>query len=300
MAEKKNGTLMGRIAAASDTFTPKRSSLAKYIVDNYRRLAYCTLTEMAHDSGVSETTILRFVASIGYSGFPDFMVALRKEIEKNAPAAPSMDLFDLKQKNYRFPEDACRAIFTLEIEVIKDMLNKIDMSRHEQAVDLLYRAESVAIIGCGANSCCTHALAYALQIMRPNVKVIEKADITDGNAIQDLPKNSVCVAFSTPRYPKNTQFLLEKIKEQGNSKIIGFSDSILSPIAPLCDIFFEIPVKYITFIDSNAAFMVMIHSILFALYLKDKKKINRRIRAYDDYSKECRYYVSDSLNLIEF
>ncbi|MDO4559928.1 MAG: MurR/RpiR family transcriptional regulator [bacterium] len=299
MAVKKIESLMRRIAAANEALTPKQSALAKYLVGNYQRLAYSTLTEMARESKVSETTILRFVASLGYNGFPDFMVALRKEIEKNAAPKHTMDMFDLKQKNYQFPEDVCRAIFTLEIEVIKDMLGKIDMRKHSQAVDLLHQAQSVSIIGCGANVCCSQAMAYALQIMRPHVKIIEKAEITEGNVIQDIPKNSACVVFSTPRYPQNTQFLLEKIKAQGNSKIIGFSDSILSPIAPLCDLFFEIPVKYITFIDSNAAFMAMIHSLLFALYLKDKKDINRRIKAYDNYSKECRYYLSDSLNLVE-
>lgn len=299
MAEKKTKSLMQRIAVKNDTLTRKQSILAKYIVSNYQRLAYSTLTDIAHESKVSETTILRFVTSLGYNGFPSFMVALRNEIDKNAVPKHSMDMFDLKQKNYQFPEDICRAIFTLEIEVIKDTLSKIDMRKHSQAVDLLHQAHSVFILGCGANVCCSQAMAYALQIMRPNVKTIKKADLAEGNIIQDIPKNSACIVFSTPRYPKNTQFILEKIKAQGNSKIIGFSDSILSPITPLCDLFFEIPVKYITFIDSNAAFMAMIHSFLFALLLKDKKNINKRITAYDNYSKECQYYISDSLNLIE-
>lgn len=300
MANRKSETLLQRIADVNDHLSPKQSKIAQYVVKNYQKLAYCTLSELAQASKISDTTILRLVSALGYGGFPDFMFALRKEIEKNTHTNRIMGKFELKQEKYKFPEDTCQAIFDLEMQVLKETLAKADKEKHSTAVDLLLQAPSVTIVGFGANTCCSQALAYGLQVMRPNVKIIEQISATEGNTIQDVPEASACVAFSTPRYPKDTQFILEKIRQQRQTKIIGLSDSILSPIAPLCDIFFEIPIKYVTFSDPNAAFMAMIHSLLFGLYLRDPKNIKKRIKDYDSYTKEREYYLNDSLNLVEF
>lgn len=300
MTDKKPETLLQRIADVNERLSPKQSKIAQYLVKNYQELAYCTLAELAQASKISETTILRFVSTLRYNGFPDFMSALRTEIEKDTATNRTMGKFELKRKKYKFPEDACQAIFDLEMQVLKETLTKIDKEKHSAAVDLLLRAPYVAIVGFGANTCCSQALAYGLQVMRPNVKIIEQISVAEGNIIQDIPEDSACVTFSTPRYPKDTQFILEKIQQQRQVKIIGLSDSILSPIAPLCDIFFEIPIKYVTFIDPNAAFMAMIHSLLFGLYLRDPKNIKKRIKEYDSYTKDYGYYLNDSLSLVEF
>ena len=186
------------------------------------------MSELAQASKISETTIL-LVSALGYGGFPDFMFA-QKGNRKRHRHKSQHGKIRAKTGKYKFPEDTCQAVFDLEMQVLKETLAKADKEKHSNAVDLLLQAPSVAIVGFGANTCCSQALAYGLQVMRPNIKIIEQISVTEGNIIQDIPEASACVAFSTPRYPKDTQFILEKIRQQRQTKIIGLSDSILSLI----------------------------------------------------------------------
>ncbi|MEG2185353.1 MAG: MurR/RpiR family transcriptional regulator [Cloacibacillus sp.] len=299
MAKETNKSMVQRIADKSGILSPKQLQLAMYIEKNYMSLAYITMTELASLADVSETTVVRFVSQLGYNGFPDFMAALRKEVDSTSKPKTSMDKFDLEHKKYTFPDDTCQAIFTLEMQVMRDTLSKIDTKKHQKAVDMIFDAPAIIILGCGANKCCSQALGFALQVIHPKVQIIEKLGLSEAAIINDMPEGTVCIAFTTPRYPKETQEILGIIKNK-NFKIIGISNSILAPIVQYSDIFFQIPVKYVTFIDTNAAFMALIHSLTFGLHLKDKRKIKQRIEEYNRFTKEHNYYVEDSLELVDF
>lgn len=299
MAKEKKISIIQRIAEKSTELSPKQLQLAHHIEKNFMSLAYITMTELAAQANVSETTVVRFVAQLGFRGFPDFMNAIRKEIEQNTKPKASMDKFDLEHKKYVFPDDTCQAIFALEMQVMRSTLSKIDLTKHQEAVDMLFEAPAILIVGCGANKCCAEALGFALQVILPNVHIIESLGLSESAIIHNMPQGTVCVAFSTPRYPVETQKILEHLKER-NFKTIGITNSIFSPIVAYCNILFQIPVKYVTFIDTNAAFMALIHSITFGLHLKDKKKIKQRIENYNTFAKQDNYYVEDSLELVDF
>ena len=257
------------------------------------------MTKLANLAGVSETTVVRLIYALGFTGFPEFKDALRMTIEQTSQSTIGMNRFETGTNNYKFPEDTCKAIFDLEIKVMEETLAGLSLSEHEKAVDLLFHAPMVLIVGCGANSCCSQALGFALEVILKNVHIIEGLDLSEGALLRGIPKGTVCVAFSTPRYPRVTQEILEILKDK-KTKIIGCSDSMLSPIVPFCDIFFQIPEKYVTYIDTNAAYMALIHSIVFALHFKDRAKIKKQIDSYNNSVKKQNYYVKDFLDLVEF
>jgi len=297
--EKNNLSLLQRIGKFSGSLTPKQIVLAQYIEKNFMSLAYVTMTELAHLANVSETTVVRFIYQLGYSGFPEFKSALRLAIEQSLQPPAGMNRYNLEPQKYNFPQDSCKAIFNLEMSVMEETLSKIDIAEHQRAVDLIYEAPMVLVVACGANTCCSQALGFALQVIHPNVHIVEHLGLSEGSLIRSAPEGTVCIAFTTPRYPVETQNILEILREK-NVKIIGASDSMLSPIVPLSDIFFQVPEKYVTFVDTNAAFMALIHSIIFALHLKDKRKVKQRIDAYNEFTKRQNFYIKDFLELVDF
>ncbi len=299
MPEKSKMGLLQKIGKYSDSLTPKQIRLAKYIEQNYPSLAYITMTKLAHLADVSETTVVRLIYALGYSGFPEFKDALRSAIEQVTPVNSEMSRYELGKQKYKFPQDACKAIFDLEIQITQETFANIDMEEHQRAVELIYSAPMVIVLGCGANSCCSQALGFALQVLLKNVQIIEDLGLEEGALLRDVPEGTVCIAFSTPRYPRVTQEILEILKNK-NARIIGCSDSMLSPVVPFCDIFFQVPEKYVTFIDTNAAFMALIHSIVFALHFKDKAKFKKRIESYNEFTRKQKFYVKDFLELVEF
>ena len=299
MSENKNLNLLQRIGKYSDSLTPKQILLAKYIEKNYLFLAYITMTKLARLADVSETTVVRLIYALGYIGFPEFKDNLRMTIEQISQTTNGMNRFEIGAPKYKFPEDACKAIFDLERQIIEETLAGLDLTEHDKAVDLLFHAPMVIIVGCGANSCCSQALGFGLEVILRNVHKIEGLGLSEGALLREIPEGTVCVAFSTPRYPRVTQEILEILKNK-KARIIGCSDSMLSPIVPFCDIFFQIPEKYVTFIDTNAAYMALIHSIVFALHFKDRTKIKKQIDSYNEFTIKQNFYVKDFLDLVEF
>ena len=299
MAKKKQLSLLQRIGDNGAKFSPKQLKLAQYIEKNYSSLAYTTMTELARLTDVSETTVVRFVYQLGYGGFPEFMAALRATVEQAAQPTATMARYDMGQQEYSFPRDTAKAIFDVEMHVMQETLSLLNTGDLQRAIDAIYEAPAVVVLACGANTCCSQALGFALQAIRPDVHIIERAGLAEGSLIRALPDGAVCVAFTTPRYPTETQEILETLKDKG-VHIIGVSDSMLSPLAPFSEIFFQIPVKYVTFIDTNAAFMALIHSLVLGLQIRDKKAAKKNIDGYNAFTVKQNFYVNDFLELVEF
>lgn len=298
MTVKNKASLLHRIGSNRDKFSAKQLKLAQYIEKYYTALTFATMTELSRQAGVSEATVVRFVYQLGYGGFAEFMTALRAcAAQNNIPAAISR--YDLKPKGYHFPQDTAKAIFTVELQVMAETLAMLNRDDLQKAIDLIYSAPTVLSIGCGPNTCCSQALGFALQAIRPGVHIIEQAGFSEGSLIRALPDGSACVVFTTPRYSTETQKVLETLRDK-DVHIIGVSDSILSPLAPFSEIFFQIPVKYVTFIDTNAAFMALIHSIVLGLQMKDKKAAKKNIDGYNTFTVKQNFYVNDFLELVEF
>lgn len=188
MPENKNHNLLQRIGKYSDSLTPKQIRLAKFIEQNYPSLAYITMTKLAHLADVSETTVVRLIYALGYSGFPEFKDALRATIEQTTPVINEMSRYELGKKKYKFPQDACKAIFDLEMQITQETFANIDMEEHQRAVDLLYSAPTVIVLGCGANSCCSQALGFALQVILKNVHIVEDLGLEEGALLRDILK----------------------------------------------------------------------------------------------------------------
>jgi DNA-binding MurR/RpiR family transcriptional regulator len=263
-------------------------------------LAYATLADLSRCSGVSETTVVRFVYSIGYGGLAEFKDALRGEIERSKNASmEGLSRYDFEQDSYEFPRDTCRAIFAMEMRIMEETLAKIDKESFEHAVDAIFKAPAMLIVACGTSRSYSHAAGFAFEVLRPNVHKIESLDLSEGAVINSIPPNTVCLVFSAPRYPTTTQKILEVVKRR-EPFLIGLTGGVLSPIAPYCDILFHIPEKFVTFIDTNAAYMALIHALAFGVYLKDPEYSKKRMEEYDSFVKETNYYEQDYLQLIKF
>lgn len=290
--------MLQRIAANSGSLSPKQLKLAQYIEKNYTALAYVTMTELASRAGVSETTVVRFVSRLGYKGFPEFMTALRAELSTQQKAASQMKAFDISAGQYIFPRDICKAIFTMEMQVMTDTLANLNNDDFQRAIDMIYNAPKVLLVGCGANTCCIRAMHFALQVIKSDIYAAEKLGLAEESLIRSMRDNAVCVVFTTPRYPTETQKLI-KIVGDNNIPIIGISNSLLSPIVPYCKVFLQVPEKYITYIDSNAPYMALIHALTFGVCLRNKKLAIKNTEKYNAFVRGTDYYVNKDEDLVE-
>ena len=49
-----------------------KKGIAQYICDHYEQAVFMTAAELGKIVGMSESTVVRFAMSLGYSGYPEF------------------------------------------------------------------------------------------------------------------------------------------------------------------------------------------------------------------------------------
>ena len=68
------------IRASRDSFSKGQKRIADYILNNYDKAAFMTAARLGQTAQVSESTVVRFAAELGYSGYPAMQKALQEII----------------------------------------------------------------------------------------------------------------------------------------------------------------------------------------------------------------------------
>lgn len=63
-----------------DSFSKGQKLIANYILNNYDKAAFMTASKLGKTVNVSESTVVRFAAELGYDGYPDMQRTLQEMI----------------------------------------------------------------------------------------------------------------------------------------------------------------------------------------------------------------------------
>ncbi|MEG0962940.1 MAG: N-acetylmannosamine kinase, partial [Lachnospiraceae bacterium] len=67
---------INRINEKYSSLSKGQKILAAYITDNYDKAVFFTAAKLGEQVGVSESTVVRFAANLGYKGYPEFQKSL--------------------------------------------------------------------------------------------------------------------------------------------------------------------------------------------------------------------------------
>ena len=143
MVEKKSHSLTKRIAGQRSKLTPKNRLLADYVLENPRKAVFMTVSELASASGVSDSTVVRFVSQLGYEGYGEFSQDLRDYVDTELTLLDRMELSDLKGPG---AERFRRVVFE-EIDNLRQLYERVDLPVFDQMVDEMSRSPRICVIG---------------------------------------------------------------------------------------------------------------------------------------------------------
>ena len=61
-----------------DRFSKGQKRIANYILESYDKAAFMTASKLGKRVSVSESTVVRFAAELGYDGYPSMQKSLQK------------------------------------------------------------------------------------------------------------------------------------------------------------------------------------------------------------------------------
>jgi DNA-binding MurR/RpiR family transcriptional regulator len=222
-----------QIFARTDRLNGAQKRLGRYLQDDSSALLVSNVSDLANAVGVSKATVVRFAKSLGYKGFPEFKRDIQREMRRKLRAASRMEQTFAELGN---DENILAKLIKRDIELLQETLQAAMLPDFHKAVEHIWRARKVFIIGLNASM----ALAYLLHFRLVRVKKdVHWVFLTGGTSLLEqlafMEKDDVLIAIDFVNVPREVQTALQYAKKVG-APILGITDFPSSPIAKAADV----------------------------------------------------------------
>lgn len=268
------------------SFSKRQQLIASYILENYDKAAYMTAAALSKTIGVSESTVVRFAAEIGFLGYPEMQKRLRQ-----LTVTQSNSLKRIEIASRQLDEDnILSSVLKSDVRMIENTLEEIDKKQFDNSVNAILKAKNIYITGIRSAASLASFTDFYFRLLFDNTKLISSADASDMfEQAMHINENDVIIGMSFPRYSKNTIKLLEYASKRG-ATVIGITDNITSPIVRIADYSLIARSDMNSFVDSLVAPFSVVNALLAALGMKQKDYIKKNFEDLENIWDEYEVY----------
>ncbi|MBQ9857911.1 MAG: MurR/RpiR family transcriptional regulator [Oscillospiraceae bacterium] len=254
------------IEEASHGFSKGQRVIAKYILENYDKAAFMTASKLGKTVNVSESTVVRFAAELGYDGYPEMRKALQDMIRNCLTSVQRIEVARGLLEN----QDILTAVLTSDIEQIKITMEETNRADFQSAVDAIVNADHIYIFGLRSSAALASFMGFYFNLLFENVRVVNENSVSEVfEQILRIGENDVFIGLSFPRYSKRTIKAMRYAKDRG-AKVVGITDNALSPIAKIADTALCARSDMVSFVDSLVAPLSLVNALIVATSAKAK------------------------------
>ncbi|HEY8889267.1 MAG TPA: MurR/RpiR family transcriptional regulator [Clostridium sp.] len=239
--------------------------IAEYILLHYDKAAFMTAAKLGTSIGVSESTVVRFASELGFNGYPKLQKSLQQLIRNKLTTVQRIEL----SNDYMTQETALKCVLKADMENIKATLENINYQTFEDIVDSLFKARKIYIIGLRDSSALSEFLAFYLNLILDNVKVVAYGVSDIFEQMLNVDEQDIVIGIGFPRYTKITIEALSFAKIK-NANIVVITDSLLSPLAAQANYTLIAQSNMTSFVDSLVAPLSVINALIIAVGLREK------------------------------
>ena len=281
-----------KIKAMLGGFTPRQRGLAEFILQNPESIMFFSITDLAKRSGVSQATITRFCNVIGYEGFLHFSREMQQSIQAELGTVGRFNLArSLKGKlqNGQSPT-LFEKIVDGEIDNLLNLAKSIKTYDFYRCVDMMSEAHRICIVGCMASACLASFFGYMLGKIFPQVDILTGHGAGAFAISSSLDGESLVFLISFPRYPRAT-VELGRLAAQKGAKVIAITNSHVSPVVPLAELSFIVPVGIVSFVDAYAGPVVLMNALVTELSERNPERTHQALIQFDTYAEQTGIFV---------
>lgn len=265
--------------------TKTQEMIAKYILDNSSEACFMTSTDIAEKLGVSESSVIRFSRSLGYSGFMEFQKALRKSYQNkvlsisSAVTVPSQRI--ARQTKFGNNTDYINNQYKIAAQNLEGVFLNNPAALFEEAANVIVDSKRKYIAASRSNTCLSDYFLLYLKQMVPHVVMTNTTAISPIDHMCNITKEDCLIIFSFPRYSTVDEITAQMAHDAG-AKIIVITDKPSALLAPYATCLFTVPVDSNAFFNSFIAPQFVAEALLETISHK-VKGIEKRLKKIDEY-----------------
>jgi DNA-binding MurR/RpiR family transcriptional regulator len=245
-----------------------------------------SITRLAEMAEVSTPTVIRLARKLGFDGFPDLQNAIREELAeriKRPLAKLDAALTDARDHIVsQFAETVSSNI--------NRTLDRLDLAEFDAVGQLLSDPTMrIYLLGGRITRSNAHYFFNHLQIIRPNVHLLDSSPSVWPQSLLDMNETSVLVVFDIRRYERELEKLARLAVEQG-ARIVLFTDAWGSPIEKVAAHTFRSMVEVPSSWDSTLAINFLIEALVAEIQRLGPDQSAERIAALENMLGESRIF----------
>lgn len=280
--------LLSRLSVKTKEFSKGQRKISKYILNHYDKAAFLTAGKLGEVVGVSESTVVRFAADLGYDGYPAMRRALQEIIRSRLTAVQRIEV----AKKMIDSNDVARSVISGDIENVHSTLENLSQESFDALIDAIIKADHVYIVGMRTSTALASFLGFYLNLLRGDVYTIKDTATSEiYEQIIRIGKKDLFIGISYPRYSSHTVSAMEFAKKMG-AKTVAITDCAASPLAETADISMYAKSDMVSFLDSLVAPMSLINAIIAATGLRNRESLSETFSRLENVWTEHDVYES--------
>lgn len=259
-----DNNLLSLISEKSADFSKGQKRIARFITEHYDEAAFMTAYKMGEAVGVSESTVVRFAAQLGFAGYPQLQKAMQGLIRSRLTTLQRVEVSRSRMRD----EDVLDEVMTYDVSNIRQTLEEMPRDVFYAAVDAMTKARRVYIFGAGSCRAMASFAAYYLKLFLPDVQLIT---VTGQSEIFEemisVCEKDVVIGMSFPRYSSRAVRTLKYAHSKG-AQVVALTDTPASPIAKFASYLLLAHSDMASVVDSLTAPLSVINALIVAVSLK--------------------------------
>ena len=253
--------ILSVIQNSMPTFSKGQRLIARFILESYDKAAFMTASKLGKTVNVSESTVVRFAAELGYDGYPSMQKALQEMIRNKLTSIQRIEVANDRIGN----QDILSMVMQSDIEKIRMTLEETDRASFRQAVDAILSAHRIYILGVRSAAALADFLGFYFNLIFDNIVLVHttSASVIFEQLLRVGPED-VVIGISFPRYSSRTVKAMRFAKDRG-ANVIALTDSEASPLAEAATETLLAKSDMASFVDSLVAPLSLVNALIVAV-----------------------------------
>ncbi len=270
--------LKSRIARSLDTLSPKQKKIARYILDNLYLTSYISASELGEKNKTTAATVVRFSQTLGYDGYTQLQDALRAELPNFITTTARMKK---RMSAETPPHSNPQQVFYTDIKNIERMAGNISKESLNEALDKIISAKRIWVTGAGLSDFPANFFTHSLKVMGFDAQSLQSEILQSEVDLSRIKPEDLLIAIDLWRYVRRTVNAVSHAKKTG-TQVIAITDSIVSPLAQMADISFEVATEGLAHSLSITALFSLLNVFIAMLADRVPEQVYESLKRVDE------------------
>ena len=267
-------------------FSKGKKRIGQFILENYDKAAFMTAAKLGETVNISESTVVRFAADLGYDGYPSMQKALQEMIRNKLTSVQRIEVSNDRLGD----QDILATVVQSDIEKLRISLDGIDREEFSRVVDAIVKAKNIYILGVRSAAALSDFLTFYFNMIFSNVRQVKTTLASEMfEQLLRVGPEDVVIGMSFPRYSTRTVRGMEFARDQG-ATVVAITDSELSPLYDTASLRLLAKSDMASFVDSLVAPLSIINALIVAVGRKRAAEVTETFERLESIWDEYQVY----------